>query len=90
MLERHNKAQNEAGLNTSFLIIQQVTKAGTFAGSNRFKHMLTGMARMQFVEGGRCISFSKNRRGGQMDRLFFKVDTTNDINWLHTEANNAE
>lgn len=90
ILERNNKAQNEAELNTSFLIIQQVTKAGTFAGSNRFKHMLTGMARMQFVEGGRCISFSKNRRGGQMDRLFFKVDTTKDVSWLHTEANNAE
>lgn len=90
VLEKHNKGGNQAELNTSFLIIQQVTKAGTFAGSNRFKHMLTGMARMQFVEGGRCISFSKNRRGGQMDRLFFKVDTTKDVSWLHTEANNAE
>jgi len=48
------------------------------------------MARMQFVEGGRCISFSKNRRGGQMDRLFFRVDTTKDVSWLHTEANNIE
>ena len=90
VLEKHNKGGNKAKLNTTFLIIQQVTKAGTFAGSNRFKHMLTGMARMQFVEGGRCISFSKNRRGGQMDRLFFKVDTTKDVSWLHTEANNAE
>jgi DNA repair protein RadA/Sms len=90
VLEKHNKGGNKAGLNTSFLIIQQVTKAGTFAGSNRFKHMLTGMARMQFVEGGRCISFSKNRRGGQMDRLFFRVDTTKDVSWLHTEANNIE
>ena len=90
VLEKHNKGGNKAELNTTFLIIQQVTKAGTFAGSNRFKHMLTGMARMQFVEGGRCISFSKNRRGGQMDRLFFRVDTTKNVSWLHTEANNAE
>jgi DNA repair protein RadA/Sms len=90
ILEKHNKGGNQAELNTTFLIIQQVTKAGTFAGSNRFKHMLTGMARMQFVEGGRCISFSKNRRGGQMDRLFFRVDTTKNVSWLHTEAVNAE
>ena len=90
ILEKHNKAQNREGRNTTFLIIQQVTKAGTFAGSNRFKHMLTGMARMQFGENGRYISFSKNRRGGKMDRLYFKVDTTKNVNWLHTEANNAE
>lgn len=90
LLEVHNKGGNKANLNTTFLIIQQVTKAGTFAGSNRFKHMLTGMARMQFVEGGRCISFSKNRRGGQMDRLFFSVATSNNVGWLHTEGINAE
>jgi len=90
LLEVHNKGGNKENLNTTFLIIQQVTKAGTFAGSNRFKHMLTGMARMQFVEGGRCISFSKNRRGGQMDRLFFSVATSNNVGWLHTEGINAE
>ena len=80
---------NRSNKNTTFLIIQQVTKAGTFAGSNRFKHMLTGMARMQFVEGGRYISFSKNRRGGQMDKLFFSLDQKENVGWLHTEAMNA-
>ena len=90
ILEKHNKGDNQAELNTTFLIIQQVTKAGTFAGSNRFKHMLTGMARMQFGENGRFISFDKNRRGGQMDKLFFSVATSNNVSWLHTEAMNAE
>ena len=89
LLETHNKAGNRSNKNTTFLIIQQVTKAGTFAGSNRFKHMLTGMARMQFVEGGRYISFSKNRRGGQMDKLFFSLHQSNNVGWLHTEAMNA-
>ena len=89
LLEVHNKGGNKENKNTTFLVIQQVTKAGTFAGSNRFKHMLTGMARMQFVEGGRCISFSKNRRGGQMDRLFFSLNQSNNVGWLHTEAMNA-
>ena len=89
LLEVHNKGGNREEKNTTFLIIQQVTKAGLFAGSNRFKHMLTGMARMQFVEGGRCISFDKNRRGGQMDRLFFSVATSNHVGWLFTEALNS-
>jgi predicted ATP-dependent serine protease len=90
LLEKHNKALNREKKNTAFLIIQQMTKGGTFSGSNRFKHMLTGMACMQFGENGRFISFSKNRRGGKMDRLFFKVDCEKNVQWLHTEAQNAE
>ena len=64
LLEKHNKGENREKKNTTFLIIQQVTKTGNFAGSNRFKHMLTGMAEMRYCENGRHISFSKNRRGG--------------------------
>ena len=75
--------------NTTFLIIQQVTKGGEFAGSNRFKHMLTGMAEMRFADNGRYLSFSKNRRGGEMNRLFFSLDQTKNVGWLHTEAMNA-
>ena len=71
------------------MIIQQVTKSGNFAGSNRFKHMLTGMAEMRFDENGRCISFSKNRRGGQMDRLFFSLEQTENVGWLFTEGLNS-
>ena len=90
LLEKHNKAENRNKVNTTFLVIQQVTKGGTFAGSNRFKHMLTGMGHIKFVENGRCVFFSKNRRGGQMDKLFFSLETNNDVNWTHTEAMNAE
>ena len=89
LMEVHNKGGNRDDKNTTFLIIQQVTKAGTFAGSNRFKHMLTGMCAMRFVEGGRNLSFSKNRRGGQMDQLFFSLDQKNNVGWLHTEAMNS-
>ena len=89
LMEVHNKGGNRANKNTTFLIIQQVTKAGTFAGSNRFKHMLTGMCAMRFVDNGRSLSFSKNRRGGQMDQLFFSLDQKNNVGWLHTEAMNS-
>ena len=89
LLERHNKAENRSNKNTAFMLIQQVTKGGEFAGSNRFKHMLTGMAHMKFNnEGGRCIFFSKNRRGGEMNKLFFSLDTANHVGWLFTEPLN--
>ncbi len=72
------------------MVIQQVTKGGEFAGSNRFKHMLTGMGHMKFVEGGRCIFFSKNRRGGEMNKLFFSLDQKNKVGFLYTEPMSAE
>ena len=91
LLEVHNKGGNTShDKNTTFLIIQQVTKGGDICRfSNRFKHMLTGMCAMRFVEGGRSLSFNKNRRGGQMDQLFFSLDQKNNVGWLHTEAMNS-
>ena len=88
LLEKHNKAENLGKVNTSFLVIQQVTKMGEFAGSNRFKHMMTGMAHMKFMDEGRAFFFSKNRRGGQMDALFFTLNTNRNVGWLHTQPMN--
>ena len=88
LLEKHNKAENKDKINTAFLIIQQVTKMGEFAGSNRFKHMMTGMAHMKFMDEGRAFFFSKNRRGGQMDALFFTLNTNRNVGWLHTQPMN--
>ena len=48
LFEKHNMGENEDKVNTAFLVIQQVTKGGEFAGSNRFKHMMTGMAHMKW------------------------------------------
>ena len=90
LLEKHNKAENLSKLNTTFLIIQQVTKSGEFAGSNRFKHMLTGMGHLKFTEGSRCLFFSKNRRGGRMDKLHFSLDQKDHVGWLFTEPMNGE
>ena len=71
------------------MIIQQVTKGGEFAGSNRFKHMLTGMGHLKFSDNSRVLFFSKNRRGGQMDKLHFSLNQKNHVGWLFTEAINA-
>ena len=48
LLEKNNKANNKAEKNTAFICIQQMTKAGEFAGSNRIKHMTTAMAALRF------------------------------------------
>ena len=89
LFERHNKAENIGKKNTCFMIIQQVTKGGEFAGSNRFKHMITAMAHIKFLQdGGRAIWFSKNRRGGQMDKLRFSLNEGKHVAWLGTEPIN--
>ena len=88
LLEAHNKAENKEKRNTTFLIIQQVTKAGELAGSNRFKHALTAVGHIKFEADGRCVWFSKNRRGGQMDKLFFSLDAGRNVSWLFTDPHN--
>ena len=87
LFEKHNKAENAGNVNTCFLVIQQVTKQGNFAGSNRFKHMMTGMAHMKWTkEGDRTFFFSKNRRGGDMSVRMFSLQNRNRVGWLGTLA----
>ena len=88
LMEDHNLGKNKTKINTAFLIIQQVTKSGAFAGSNRIKHMTTGMAHMKFQDSERYIVFSKNRRGGNMNKLFFSLSTKNQVNWTYEAPNN--
>lgn len=83
LFEEHNLGSNESKLNTSFLIIQQVTKGGTFVGSNKLKHMTTGFCHMKFDEDGRYIHFSKNRRGGSMNKLYFSLHSRDKVEWQH-------
>jgi len=91
LFERHNLGNNNLKTNTSFLVIQQVTKGGEFAGSNRFKHMMTGMAHMKWTkEGDRTFFFSKNRRGGDMSVRLFNLSTPNRVGWMGTLAAGQE
>ena len=74
LLEKNNKAKNKANKNTAFICIQQMTKGGEFAGSNRIKHMTTAMAALRFDGRGsdaeRYLEFEKNRRGSVGDYPF--------------------
>ena len=77
LLENHNKANNDSNINTAFICIQQMTKQGEFAGSNRIKHMTTAMAALRFDGRGRdaerYLEFSKNRRGPVGEKLYFSL-----------------
>jgi DNA repair protein RadA/Sms len=83
MFEEQTRGLNDGNVNTAFLLIQQVTKSGGFAGSNKFKHMVTAMMHMKNSPEGRYIYFSKNRRGGNANRLFFSLDAKNRVNYLY-------
>ena len=91
MLEEQNMGENKRGVNTSTLLIQQVTKSGAFAGSNRIKHMTTAMGHLKFDgDGGRYLAFSKNRRGGNMNKFYFNLSTKNSVNWMYEAPANGE
>ena len=90
MLEEHNLGNNKSKKNTTFLMIQQVTKSGTFVGSNKIKHMVTGMMHLRFLDGTRYLVFSKNRRGGNANRLFFDLNNKNKVNWLFEDVHTPE
>ena len=77
LLEKNNKAKNKANKNTAFICIQQMTKQGEFAGSNRIKHMTTAMAALRFdgrgADAERYLEFEKNRRGSVGDKVYFSL-----------------
>jgi KaiC/GvpD/RAD55 family RecA-like ATPase len=65
LLDLLRKAVAESG--STILAIQQFTKGGNFVGSNKIKHLLTGMMFVKFdKDGNRYVVFTKNRRAGHM------------------------
>ena len=90
LMDKHNKAGNERNKHTAFINIQQMTKAGDFAGSNRIKHMTTAMAHLKFDGRGRdalrYMAFSKNRRGDVGDKIFFSLFRPNNVEYSFEEV----
>ena len=85
MMYKQNLGQNKGKKFTSFLNIQQVNKGGTFVGSNKLKHMTTGMMEIRFVDertqDERYVVFSKNRRGHVGKQMFFDLAATGDVTY---------
>ena len=83
LMYTHNLGQNKENRFTTFLNIQQVNKGGVFVGSNKMKHMMTGMMEIRFVDevtqDERYVVFSKNRRGHVGKQMFFDLAGTGDV-----------
>ena len=84
IIKQQNKAANDRGVNTTFLTIPQVTKAGHFIGSNRLKHSITAMLELRLenpknVYSDRYAVFSKHRRGDVGVRLYYDLSVTGDV-----------
>jgi DNA repair protein RadA/Sms len=79
---KHNEANNERACHSSFMLIQQVTKAGVFVGSNKMKHITDAhleMKRESDRDGaGTYLFFTKNRNGMAGMRFDFQL-TSNSI-----------
>lgn len=73
LMSRHNDDAFKTGHYTTFLVIQQVTKGGTFKGSNDQIHDTTTYIHAEYdEEGKRFISAHKNRRnGGDVHRRMY-------------------
>lgn len=78
LMSENNKGNNKGKLYTTFITILQMSKGGTFVGSNKLKHMTTSMMRMDWDgnenTGRRFIEFSKNRVGQVNKKLYFDLD----------------
>jgi predicted ATP-dependent serine protease len=73
--DKHKKGGNDSGFYTTFINIQQVTKAGEFAGSNRLKHMTDGMCHVERNKDDlqRSLHFSKNRDCDKDFKVYFNI-----------------
>lgn len=78
LMTQHNKAQNKSKIYTTFVTILQLSKGGTFVGSNKLKHMTTSMMSLDWDgsenSGKRYMEFSKNRVGMVGKKLYFNFD----------------
>jgi len=73
--DQHKKGGNSKNYYTTFINIQQMTKAGDFAGSNRLKHMVDAFCHVERSKDGleRSLYFSKNRDCDKDFKVFFSI-----------------
>ena len=76
----NNEGKNKSKTFTTFITILQLSKGGTFVGSNKLKHMTSAMMDINW-EGGensgqRYMEFTKNRCGMVGQKLYYKLGET--------------
>lgn len=78
LMAKHNMAENELKKHTTFMTILQLSKGGTFVGSNKLSHMASAMMYVKWDgaenSGKRYMEFVKNRVGQVGKKLYFSLD----------------
>tara|TARA_A100001037_G_scaffold286697_2_gene295365 strand:- start:248 stop:1324 length:1077 start_codon:yes stop_codon:yes gene_type:complete len=77
LMIKNNEGKNKTKTFTTFITILQLSKGGTFVGSNKLKHMTSAMMDINW-EGGensgeRYMEFTKNRCGMVGQKLYYKL-----------------
>ena len=80
LMIQNNEGKNKTKTFTTFVTILQLSKGGTFVGSNKLKHMTSAMMDINW-EGGensgqRYMEFTKNRCGMVGQKLYYKLGET--------------
>jgi len=85
------KGENKLKKYTTFINIQQVTKAGDFAGSNRLKHMTEAMIHLERIKDSdsRKIYASKNRDNSIDFHITYRIGL-NQVEYSLPEAGDDE
>jgi len=86
--DSHKKGNNKGSYYTTFINIQQVTKQGDFAGSNRLKHMTDAMCHIERSRDGleRTIHFSKNRDCDKDFKIHFAIHNDS-VHYAYEQVN---
>lgn len=73
--DKMKKGENLKQYYTTFVNIQQMTKAGDFSGSNRLKHMVDAFCHVERSKDGleRTLHFSKNRDCDKDFKVYFSI-----------------
>ena len=76
---KNNSGNNSNQAYTSFLLIQQVTKSGEFAGGNKLKHLVDAAMEMRKDKNTEetYAMFTKNRNGNSHTRFTYQLNNTN-------------
>ena len=76
----NNEGNNKTKTFTTFITILQLSKGGTFVGSNKLKHMTSAMMDINWEggenSGARYMEFTKNRCGMVGQKLYYKLGET--------------
>lgn len=75
LMFKHKKGGNPSNIYTSFMVIQQATKSGSFKGDSSIEFDTTGMLYVinDETETNRYLIFTKNRRGENKVKQFYRL-----------------